>query len=475
MSLVRAIRINNGQSPAYSHSSVYGGAETDAHGDAARIPDFFRAPAEVCFHHFCTDAANCAPRVACPEPAFVLDGAQREVHRMTVRKDGRSDGAWCPVLKGGPKHEALVISNGSSERRLTGKERLLTRGKDPRQEAETLDRRQETPDCGERPAPIFAGPGSEAAPGNETLGRCGRVTILPADSENPGGGSPESASPLSAGWSSGSSSGSYPEGRTFESCPRNQLPAEWPAVRPTADECRGSATVALQLLARFSPFHRGGRNGASALGVPRYAAYTIASRGWQPGTRQAFAFRRAAGTVPDGIRRIGKGFSDSCSYVRSCGLDRLPDCGHPGETGSKRVRGARFFICRAYPHAEAPAVATGWGTLFGARPGGAVHHRLSASASAAGYPAGWRHASPLIPKRHTPPGMHATADGATGGERPAHPCTAARRDNDLPRANGVQRIPAHRVRGGCNPFPACVGRGPARTGKGTMNTKGKVN
>lgn len=477
MSLVRAIRIINGQSPAYSHASVYGGAESDAHGDEARIPDFSRAAEEASLICFSADTVNCAPRVACPIPA--LDFERSAEHGQVVRVvRSEADSRGNPAGGGEVRHgdargrsgghaeegaralgqepsEAWVLCGGVADWRLQGPDGgragsgagedvgdwvpscntcllpgglsadRLTAGKDPH---------------------FLAGQGAEPERGNENLGRSGSVTIRPAVSENPGGGSPESASPLSAGWSSGSSSGPYPEGRTFESCPRNQLPAEWPAVRPTADECRGSATVALQLLARFSPFHRGGRNGAVAFGDTAHAARVIGSSGWQPGTRPALAFRRAAGTVPDGIRRIGKGFSDSCSYVCSCGLDRLPDCGHPGETGSKRVRGARFFICRAYPHAEAPAVATGWGTLFGARPGGAVHHCLSASASAAGYPAGWRHASPLEPKRHTPPGMHATADGATGGERPAHPCTAARRDNDLPRAG---RRAAHP----CTPRP----------------------
>ncbi len=551
MSLVRAIRIINGQSPAYSHASVYGGAESDAHGDAARIPDFFRAPAEVCFHHFHTDAANCAPRVACPEPAlaFVPRMAPGKAERMTAGKtasvvatlgelgargnacllapttrpdrqactriavtsgetardgsagwnwpeesgptgpnhpsrptevsrtavtagetaplctrrgaemaagktarDGYVDGlnlpqwshigsdrpprptggnstsgdraerracegntafgelpqgraswadlpretdgghvgkavtAWRdthPVLKGGQKHEALVISSDSAERRLT-------RGKDPRQEAETLDRRQETPDCGERPAPIFAGAGAEPGSGNETLGRCGGVTIDPADSEHAGGRAPNSAFSLSAGWSSGSSSGPYPEGRTFESCPRNQLPAEWPAVRPTAEECRGSATVALQLLARF-PHSQAARGPQRSTRLERPASSGQVAGGGELDPHLLSAeWREPAGRHPEHTER---GFRTSCSYVLfKCGADRLPGRGHTGKTVGKRVRGRGFFIFPALSCAERPRASTDRDAPFRSPAGRHVQAALSLRTSAAGDPAGWRHA-----------------------------------------------------------------------------------
>lgn len=596
MSLVRAIRIINGQSPAYSHASVYGGAESDAHGDAARIPDFFRAPAEVCFHHFHTDAANCAPRVACPEPALAFEvpgwtermtagktasvvatlgelGARwnacllapttrpdrqallriavtagetardgsagwnwpeesgptgpnhpsrpTEVSRtaVTARRDGQplctrqgaemaagktardgyvdglnlprgsqlgsdrpprptgdnsasgdraerracegntafgerpqgraswadlpreTDGgrvgkavtAWRdthPVLKGGQKHE--VISSDSAERRLT-------RGKDPRQEAKTLDRRQETPDCGERPAPIFAGPESESAHGNETLGRCGGVTIDPADSEHAGGRAPNSAFSPIAGLSSWQLDGAYPGRRRFDSGSR--IP-----FRPSgrrSDPRRTDAAGARQWLCnswRAFP-HSTAADGTepSHLEIPRMRP---ASSGQVAGSREldrhllSAEWREPAGRHPEHTER---GFRTSCSYVLyTCGADRLPCRGHTGETVGKRVRGRGVFIFPALSRAERPRASTDRDAPFRSPAGRHVQAALSLRTSAVGDPAGWRHAFCLWNRRDT-----------------------------RPREWAPQRTVRQAGRDPHTPFASTVGAGPARTGEET--------
>ena len=203
----------------------------------------------------------------------------------------------------------------------------------------------------------------------------------------------------------------------------HSLPAEWPAVRPAADGCRGSATVALQLLARFSPFHRGGRNGAVAFGDTAHAARVIGSSGWQPGTRPALAFRRVAGTGRAAPGAYRTGFSDLlfvCPVHMRRGSSAVPrthrrDGGQAGPwTGCLHL--PRPFARRASPRIHGP------GRAFSEPGRSARSGRLEPPHKCRRRPG--RVAArllPLEPKRHTPPGMGPTADGATGGERPAHP------------------------------------------------------
>lgn len=207
-----------------------------------------------------------------------------------------------------------------------------------------------------------AGAGAEPGSGNETLGRCGGVTIDPADSEHAGGRAPNSAFSLSAGWSSGSSTGPYPGGRWFDSTPRIPFRPSGRRSDPRRMDAAGARGCLANPDPRFSPHSH------------------LLSAEW----------REPAGRHPEHTER---GFRTSCSYVLyTCGADRLPGRGHTGETVGKRVRGRGFFIFPALSCAERPRASTDRDAPFRSPTGRHVQAALSLRTSAAGDPAGWRHA-----------------------------------------------------------------------------------
>ncbi len=512
MNLVRAIRIINGQSPAYSHASVYGGAESDAHGDAARIPDFFRAPAEVCFHHFHTDAANCAPRVACPEPALAFEvsgwtermtagktagvvatpgeiGARGNAcllapttrpdrqaciriavtagetaplstsracgmpcrtasgvnqkkgtesvdgsgllwvlwQGMTGRKDGRAQatrdvtagsdsgpagpscppdrqGSLCTAVTARRDGQPLCTRRGaemaagktardgyvdcwisqrgghigsdrpprptgdnptcgdSAERRACEGNTVF--GERPQGRASLADLPRET-DGGHvgkavtawRDTHPVAGAGAEPGSGMNTLGRCGGVTIDPADSEHAGGRAPNSAFSPIAGWSSWQLAGAYPGRRRFDSGSRTFF-------RPSgrrSDPRRMDAAGARRWLAtpdpRFFPHSQAARGPQRSTRLERPASSGQVAGGGELDPHLLSAeWREPAGRHPEHTER---GFRTSCSYVLfKCGADCLPGRGHTGKTVGKRVRGRGFFIFPDLSCAERPRAST---------------------------------------------------------------------------------------------------------------------